>query len=202
MNSYKKRISKKNKEDIFLKFASIVLEPLSEYNLVGATISESSIKNYKELMIIFYIINDIGTVPIQADTVAIKDKKREIESFEKNKKSTIDFIVKYRERERGIFYIKEKDPIIKEIEKMQYIPPITATNIRLTKKDIYLKIMNKVGIGKQRADYLYKIIKEWFDNNKENYQKILIELDSKIKFVNDEFITSSNNYFYDIFYKI
>lgn len=192
---------KKQQNNNLLEKTAFILSPLKEWLIFENNIIDSEIKNGDELMLIYEMIHFIKIDSLKIETV--KDIKAEEESFKRAKQKMIEFINIMEQREKGVFTLTSENPLISQLEAINYKPLTKEMNIRLAKRDIYLKMMKHIGIGKDRAKRLMGVLERYKherDNlnneDKQLYDKEFIILDSQIP---NDYKVNSQNYFFNVF---
>lgn len=185
----------------FLKDVNFILSPLKDFIDLGNTIKGSDIKNDYELMLIYQMMYMIRIEFL--NTTERRDIQAEQISFNKAREKMIDFINIINERKNGILALTYENDLIKQLEAIEYAPPIRKQDTKEATKAIYLKMMNTAEIGKERAlkliDGLVKYNQSLNKLNKKDKQlhrEALISFDSQIP---NEFKATAQSYFYHIF---
>ena len=193
--------NKNEERQAFLKDAEYTLYPLKEWLSVGGTLKGSEIKNDYELLLVYQMIHDIQTMPVK--TINAIDKKEEQASFEKARKKMIEFINIFNERKIGYKSVIFEDNLKTQLEDLRYEPPNTKQNLKLTKREIYLKMMHAIGIGKERATNIIQALERFntyrnsLNNDKRSqFDCELLKWDSWIDL---EYKAKAQRYFFNIF---
>jgi len=202
---WNKQLNKKlNKQQIsnFLEKTAFILSPLKEWlTLDTITLKYNEIKNDYELMLIYQMMHLITINFLQIETVP--DKEAEEISFNGAKQKMIKYLKIMEQREKGITAAVSEQSLIHQLEAINYKPPTKEMNIRLGKRDIFLKMMKAIGIGEDRAKRLIRALENHnnkinnFNNkDKQFYNEVLINFDSQIPI---EYKAEAQTYFFNVF---
>jgi len=156
-----------NDLQVFLKHMQEVLKPLDGYIEIGNTIQDSDIKNEYEFWVVRGIAQEIGFLPLSEDSAI--NPKTDIKNFKDTRKRMIDILKEFTSREYGPLGEFYTNPLIKELESVEYIKPVTKKNWELKVREEYLQMLYEVGVGKKRASKIVLAIERWY---KESGRKI------------------------------
>jgi len=156
-----------NDLQVFLKHMQEVLKPLDGYIEIGNTIQDSDIKNEYEFWIVRGIAKEMGFLPLSLDSAI--NVKRDRENFEETRKKMIDFLKEFKAREFGPLSEFYTNPLVKELELVEYTKPFTKKDWELRVRGEYLQMLYEVEVGKERALKIVLAIEQWY---KESGQEI------------------------------
>lgn len=169
-NLRKKWDKEKKKKNIesFLNHAKNVLKNVSDYIEIGETKEESDIKDIYELWLICGIIQDIGLYPLRIESAI--NLERDKDSFNTTKEKMIKWLDELQKREHGMF--ARVTPLMFELDDIKYKKPSTKKEWQLQERKRFFLMMQEVGIGKQRANNLIKLLEQWSVNAPDDRYKV------------------------------
>ena len=158
----------------FLRRIKTILEPLCEYISIDENVSISEIKNEYEFWIVRGIAQQIGLMPLSTDN-AINIKADE-KKFNDARKIVIEYLEKFKKREYGYFSQYNKDPLIDELEAIQYKKPVTNKGWEQIERNEHLNMLYAINVGKERAFRIVRGIEKWHEDNNIQDRRELFEI--------------------------